>query len=527
MLGVLIFASTPFTMLNNFNLKASGEASRAENIPSAESEQGAVASPDEQLEELPTHDPIVPSWSEDSASQLVFSAINPGYTVDGLGDVGELIELKNLSGAALDLSDYVIAYTNGSGKTSPLVEFPSGSRLEGETLLLRLARRADPGADLTYMTTLALSAGPLTLLHRGQIVDTVCWTGKDGCTAAFDSAAEKRTTLVRNLTTGEFEHQSTYQPAFDPNHLALVLPPDPTNPDGPDGSDPADPELSSATPQCYKIEFSEILTYYNTAKTEQFIEFYNPSDSAVQLDGCKVRYKNKTYPLAGKIAADGYTAFYPASIDLTLTKNPSSSNLIELLDVNGAVVDALEYPHGQRKSAAFARFYDQSGEENWSLTYAATPGAPNDYQEFRSCPAGKVINPETGNCVKATSITTTECPAGKYRNPLTGRCKKIATAATQKECAAGYERNPETNRCRKITTANNGAEYALVPTTYSDHKSFIGLGVVAILVLLGVVYIILQFRREIARATRKLVQRVHHFGKDLRSGKIVHRDRHK
>lgn len=522
MLGLTIIASTHLSIPQSFGLNELPYSYNAQVALDETSHSDSQASATEPELDQSDTDTIVPDWTAEYTSPLIISAINPGYTVNGVGDVGELIELRNLSDDSVDLTGYTISYTNTQNKTNTIVEFPPGSRLEGQVLLLRLARRADPGADYTYTTSLATSAGPLTLSYRDQVIDSVCWTGKNGCYPAFNSSVEKRTTLVRNLSNGTFEHLLTYDLEFDPEHPALVLPSEPE-----DDEQQSDATSTPGQPQCYKLEFSEILSYYDTAQTEQFIELYNPSDVSVQLDGCNLRYKNKTYALAGTILAGDYYAFYPADVGLSLTKNPTSSNTIELIDVDGQVVDYLEYYHGQKKLTSYARFYDEAGETTWILTYQPTPGASNNYQEFRTCEAGKVINPETGNCVKVADTTATACPEGKYRNPLTGRCKAIETASTTKECAEGYERNPETNRCRKITTANEGASYALVSATYSDRTTFIGLGIVSILVLIGGTYVVLQFRREIARTARKTFQRIHHFREDLCAGKIIHRNRHK
>lgn len=509
LLGLTLFASTSFPVLTQ-----TSTARRDQIVSEALMPSDLAPTP-------------VPDWQAELETPLVFSALNPGYTVNKIGDVGEFIELKNLSNEIIDLSDYSITYTNGKGNTSTIVEFPAGSRLEGQTLLLRLARRAEPGTyDLTYTTAIALSAGPLSLVYRGQVVDSVCWTGAEDCYDPFQSDEDKRTTLARDLELGTFAHIKDYQPDFNSEQPGIVLPPVVDGPEEPDDDLDGNFPPSSST-ECYKLEFSEVLSYYRQASTEQFIELYNPSDSSLQLDGCALRYKKKTYALSGTVAAGGYYTFAPASANFSLTKNPTSSNLIELVNGSGEVIDSLEYYHGQKQQTSYAKFYDNNGAETWLLTFQPTPNTANLYQEFRSCSDGKVINPETGNCVKATNTAATACPAGKYRNPLTGRCKNIESAATQKECAEGYERNPETNRCRKIKTANEGADYALIPTTYSDQKSFVGLGIVITLVCLGVGYIILQFRREIARAMRKARQSIYHFGKDLRSGKIVHRNRHK
>lgn len=470
------------------------------------------------------NEPEEPAWSAQIKASLIIKAVNPGYTVDGTRDVGELIELQKLTDAPLSLAGYEIRYTNSSGKSTLLLSFSEGSMMTGETLLARLARTSSEGmADVTYNTTLALSGGPLEIVYNGEVIDSVCWTGKDDCAKPFKS--NKPTTLARDLETGKFNHVEEYQVQFNPEKPSLFTPPDPEEPDENDTNNGVSNDIA---PKCRGIEFSEVLAYYNNDKAEQFLELHNPTNYDVELDGCYIRYKKKKYELSGVVAVDGYYVYYPSVVGVTLTKNPTSSNTVELVDVDGKLVDTLVYNHGQKKSTAYAQFFGQSGEETWMMTYAPTPGSANIYQEYRSCPDGKVINPATGNCVKAIAASTSpaDCPAGKYRNPLTGRCKNIETESGPKPCAEGYERNPETNRCRKIKKENEGAGYTLTPTAYSDKSTFVAFGIVAMLVTAGVVYIILQFRREIIRFLRKIRQRLHHIGKSLRSGKIDIR-RHK
>lgn len=465
-----------------------------------------------------------PAETFEFSSSLIIKAVNPGYTTQ---NVGELIELqKVVNASSFSLAGYSLQYTNASGTSTTLIDFSEGSLMAGEFLLLRLAR--SPGserADATYMTTLAIGAGKVELLYNQETVDQACWgLSQQECLTAFNS--KHPTTLVRDLSSGNFEHASTYDPHYSADQPSLILPTPPATPESPGGSDDISEQPS---PACRGLEFSEILSYYANDKTEQFVEIYNPTDRAVQVDACTLVYKKKSYPLSGTIPPDGYYVFYPAKFDLSFTKNPNSSNTIELLDADRSLVDALVYLHGQKKSTAYAKFYDTVGDEIWNLTYAPTPGKANKFQEFRTCEAGKVINPATGNCVKvvAKATTSTDCPAGKYRNPLTGRCKKIASESEPKPCKAGYERNPETGRCRKVAATNNdGADYALVPQTASEKSTFVALGAVILLVSLGVIYIVLQFRHEIARAARKARQRLHHVRKNLFARGISFR-RHK
>lgn len=471
-----------------------------------------------------SHMPDIPAEKFQFSTELIIKAINPGYTVDGVRDVGELIELQKTIDTSLSLAGYLLRYTNSSGKQTTLFNFSDGSSMVGEFLLLRLARTANSAeADASYMTTIAMDNAKLELLYQDQVVDSVCWGKAEGCVEAFSSKAP--TILVRSVENGDFVHHESYDTHFDAKHPSMTVPTVDESPELPvpsgsssDGSESTDIVVSTPV-SCRGIEFTEILSYYSNDAGEQFIELYNAKDEDVVISACSLRYKKKTYPLSGTIKADGYIAIYPSQLDpsFTLTKNPTSSNSIELLDTDGTVLDILAYAHGQKKGVSYAKFIDATGAESWDLTYANTPGRTNVYQEFRTCPTGKVINPATGNCITVTATSATaECPAGKYRNPLTGRCKNIESSTSEpKPCAEGYERNPETNRCRKIKAENDGAGYALVPTTYSSKSTFVALGIVILLVLLGTIYIILQFRHEIARTARKTRQRLYHIRKDL------------
>ena len=180
-----------------------------------------------------------------------------------------------------------------------------------------------------------------------------------------------------------------------------------------------------------------------------------------------------------------------------MTKNPTTQNTIELVEKE-TVLDSVSYSHGQKSGLSYGYF---DGE--WKLSYARTPGAENNYQEFQTCSEGKEINPDTGNCVNITETTETVCPEGKYLNPETGRCKTIEDNGLA-ECAEGYERNPETNRCRKIQTTD-ASEYAVktsAETSYSVPKRFAAYGLLIISAIAGLGYLVFQFRFEIGKFFR-------------------------
>ena len=416
--------------------------------------------------------------------EIYIKAVNPGYTVDGKSNVGEMIEIgRRNSDASVSLAGLTVGYTNSSGNYYTLVEFPEYSMMAGETLLLRLASSPDSElAAVNYTKTLAFKGG-IELKTGDEVVDSVCWTGKDECYKDFKST--KPTVLVRNLETGEFEHVNVaeYEPDYDAESYYVELVKE-------------EEGYGMVASQCKGLKFSEILSYYETSKTEQFIEFYNAGSEQILLDGCQVRYKNKNYGLSGVVGPEGYYVYYPNGFNLT--KNPTNSNTLEIIDTDGTVVDTLEYPNGQRKGTSYMFVgYDEKGEEIWKVTYVPTPGGPNNYQEFKTCEEGKVINKTTGNCVKVTSVAEKVCKEGYFLNVLTGRCNKIKTTA-EKTCKEGYELNPETNRCRKIKQ-NTGANYSLEPENYEEQSSFVALYAVLGVVGIGLMYLIYEFRHEIAR----------------------------
>lgn len=432
-------------------------------------------------------------WAEEIEGsvlpEIYIRAVNPGYTMDGISNVGEMIEIgRKNSDEPILLAGLTISYTNTSGTAMTLVEFPEHSWMTGESILLRLA--SSPGHELAamnYSKTLAFKAGPLALMRGEEVIDGVCWTGKEGCMREFKSS--EPTTLVRNVETGVFEHLIDYEPVYYEKSYLV---------------EEEDEPLEEKASQCAELRFSEVLSYYEETRAEQFIEFYNASSEQILMDGCQIKYKNKLYPISGMIKPENYFARYLN--DFSLTKNPTTSNIIELIDTNGKVVDRLEYFNGQRKGTSYAFIgYDGDGRALWKTTFAPTPGEPNNYQEFRTCEAGKVINEATGNCVKVTVVQEKTCPAGQYLNPLTGRCRKLETV-TAKTCKEGYVLNEGTGRCRKIKE-NDGADYNLVTEEYEEQTSFVALYAVAGVVAIGVVYIIYEYRHEVIKVVKKLLRR--------------------
>ncbi len=441
--------------------------------------------------------PITRTEDEMTLPNIIIASYNPGFSDPY---IGEFMELKKLPNESILLAGLSIIYETSSGSEYTVLDFSEEYEMVGESLLLRLMSSEevkavdDPSsvADITYTRNMSQTSGRIKLSFQNEIIDSLCWGIKEvGCYDSFKAGKKNQpTTLVRKITEEEvddFDFVADYVPTFDPLNPGLKV---------------IAIQEETVEPQCRTIEFMELYTYYNETVSEQFIEIFNRGEETTNLDGCYINYKNNNYPLNGGINAKGFRVFYVnAEWGISMTKNPISSNKLTIIDTDGEIVDMLTYYNGQRKGVSLAKVKLEKDEKiSWAQTYYPTPGEENVYQEFKTCPTGKVINLETGNCVnEAVPVTTlAACPDGKYRNPLTGRCKSYVTTASAslKPCAEGYERNPATGRCRKIIE-NNGASFPIASGSFEERTEFTAAWAIGAVVMAGLGYIAFQYKDEI------------------------------
>ncbi|MGN1312994.1 MAG: hypothetical protein ACI4VS_02310 [Candidatus Nanosyncoccaceae bacterium] len=350
---------------------------------------------------------------------------------------------------------------------------------------------------------LASTAGKIQLAKDEDVISEICW-GKNTCENFHPKFKTNTDNTSVHLVDGAYI-QEKYYPVSTPSALQKAIP---------------DPIYSP----CENI----IITEYQSYTDLPFVEIYNNSAITRDISGCQIRYKNTVQRLSGLISPGAYYASY----DIKLSKNPSTMPAIQIIDEQGNVIDEVAQASKQRKDTSMILVAD-GGKMVWKRSYVPTPSAENIFQEFQTCPEGKVINPLTGNCIKETATTNLICPEGKYLNiltgrcktietkksttckdgyylnPLTGRCKKKTSTKTPTECKEGYERNPETNRCRKIAK-NSGDEYKVKPikeTEYDNPQIFVATGAIIGLVILAVVCVCFQFRKEIKKRIMRLCHR--------------------
>ncbi len=425
---------------------------------------------------------------EDPAPELLrFSAINAGYKTDESSQNYDFIELYRPSDdAPHSLADYRIVYTNSSGNQAGEITFSEYLYLAEDYLTLGFKGSPQyqdaPDYYLYNFSTsgLASTAGKLELFYGDELIDEVCW-GKITCAQQFPKFA---TSESLNESIMLLSEESGYYAEPNWDSIIEILP------------------ESSPLPSCDGITITEIYSYYQEDSSEQFIELFNPTSEPISLDNCRLVYKKKSFPLSGVVAAGQYLAFQDD--ELLLTKNPTKAIEIIIRDANDTAITTAIYDKKQKRGTSYAQFDDA-----WRQTYAPTPGAANQYQQFQTCDEGKTINPQTGNCVKATTNTVAECKDGYYRNPATGRCKKVPIT-TVTACRDGYERNPETNRCRKIV-AETGQSYAVAPVEpelRQDNQSFIAVAAIVITVIASIFYVLFQFRHEFAKLLKRFKYRL-------------------
>lgn len=471
------------------------------------------------------------SATNQSAPAVVISAVNTGYHDENSPQNYDFFELTKLATGNLSLAGYKVIYTNSTGKLAGSIVFTENDILVEDKVVFGYLNSPTfaglPNSRYVYdfgSAGLASTAGMLQLFFNDQAVDEICW-GKLNCQNSYPKFSTDKVDnrTLRRCTETECASKFVATSYFPTPTASAIIAAQTT---------PNEAEKNS----CDGIQLTEVYSYYQSSSSEQFIELYNSTSTDVALASCHLRIKDKDYPLSNTLASDQYFAF--SDPGLVLTKNPTSSLAIYLVDNDGAVVSSLVLPHGQKAGTSYAYItYDvEASKEVWRQTYQITPNAANQYQEYRTCSAGKIINPSTGNCVNNQTIddVATVCPAGKYLNLLTGRCKNIVSTApvacqtgyyrsiltgrcrknpttttAASACPDGYERNPDTNRCRKVHAADTTA-YPVKPITnssYQNPKIFIAGAAIIVAIVAGVVYTVYQYRKELKEHIIRLCRR--------------------
>jgi hypothetical protein len=262
-------------------------------------------------------------------------------------------------------------------------------------------------------------------------------------------------------TTPPLEPSETTDPIPSPEDPTSEQPTDP----------PADTDDASTDPSYLPVLITEVLPNPVSPQTDsanEFIELYNPNDTAVTLNeyrlqtGADYRY---TYTLGDTpLAPHAYVAITSAVSKLSLANSGSG---VRLIDPNGTTTS--EVPNYGEAKEGQSWMQDEAGW-HWSLT--PTPNAAN----VLTLPAPKVT-PAATVAPKKTSTAKTAVPkvtATKTAVPKPPVAKKAVSPATATGSAP--------------TTQPPAIQYwLLIP-----------------LATLALGYVIYEYRENIARAWRKL-----------------------
>lgn len=463
---------------------------------------------------------------KDKLPILYIRAINPGYKIDGVNNVGEMIEIGKNSDDLVLLAGVTVSYTNSSGKETVLVEFPENSYLAGESLLLRLG--SSPMSELsniTYSTTLALKAGPLALSLDGEVIDSVCWNGKEGCEKEFTSS--DLTTLVRNLETGEFEHLLEYEPKYSAENYIVTKPSDETLTE----EDEIAENEEEDEDEC-KDEDDSVIDVENEIH-DQEPEIDDEEEGMGKADAEEVSEKvceegKYLNPLTGRCKKIEVETVKTCTEGYYL--NEATGRCRKVVVEEEKICDEGYYLNEETgRCRKIVVEEEKTCSEGYYLNEATGRCRKIIVEEEKVCADGYYLNEATGRCRKIVVEEEKICADGQYLNPLTGRCKKIEVE-TIKTCAEGYYLNEETGRCRKIVieeektcdegyylneatgrckkiVENNGADYSLEKETYEENSSFIALYVVLGVIGVGLVYVVYEFRKEIGRFLKRLFRK--------------------
>lgn len=280
----------------------------------------------------------------------------------------EWIELKNVSGAAVNLSGWRLMESDE--KISVLFSEGDSTAAGSLYLLERTDDDAVPGvaADKIYSGALSNAGAWLKLFNaRCEVVDEV---NASAGWSAFGGNNETKQTLERDLS-GMSWHTSANAggtPKKENSELVALkeIPPPTPSPSPPPSPSPQPPPPPPPPPTSNgptHLVISEIqITGGSGLANHDFIKIFNPTANTTDISGWKLRKRTQSgtessvrvFPDGNSIAAGGtflwansdndFWATVGANVSSTQTLTDNSS--IALLDPSGSVIDALAWGSG-------------------------------------------------------------------------------------------------------------------------------------------------------------------------------------
>jgi hypothetical protein len=244
--------------------------------------------------------------------------------------------------------------------------------------------------------------------------------------------------------------------------------------DGTGDDDSGDPNDTDPAPNSGLLapQLSEVLpnpAAPQTDEADEFIEIYNPNDTAFDLGGYMLTVgtattHSYTFPDGTVLAAGAFTSFYSADTGLSLS---NSGGQVQLIDPNDTVLCKSD-AYGTAKEGQSWAFIDGT----WQWTTVPTPNAAN---VAVSAPAA------------AVKAATTKTPAAKKATTAKAATAKAKTTAAKK---------PKKAAAKTTKTSTFAANAA-------DSKSPLHPAILATVVLLAVLYGAYEYRQDMANYVRR------------------------
>lgn len=337
----------------------------------------------ETYEAVDVIDESIETTAEQTASVTIpaiyISEVN--WAGSELSQADEWIELFNASGATVDLSGWVLT---GCATSGDAIALGDGTMLAaGNTLLVS---NYDLGNEKTTLAvqpdlvtaSVSLSNSALEILlvmPDGTVVDAEGDGGAPPAGSTSPKASMQRDLSTLAWVTAEASINLLSADQFGNPGSTLSLPKGEQEGVTDDSSDGID-ESFDASDTFDHLILSEFVSN-PVDGAEEWIEIYNPTDAAVNLEGWTVRDATlRSSPFTdAAIDAGAYAIIMSPSGQLN-----NGGDTIELVDPDGTVIDALVY--GSEEVAAPGKGYALARiNDTWTATTALTPGSTNIYSD--------------------------------------------------------------------------------------------------------------------------------------------------
>ncbi len=370
---------------------------------------------------------LLPVWA--GATPMPTVVIAEIQTGSAASASEEFIELANTSDQAVNVSEWRVEYFSSSAAdfSKPYRSFVlRGVLPAGERYLLASNNYLSVSANDSFSPTLSGTSGVVRLMQNNTQADVIAW----GKVAAKDVAAipspESGKSLQRKTDgSGKLIYTGDNLADFEqtePNPQGTLLlgepldesqtAPIPTVQVTADGTTGEVASLSTVATPAVQPQITELLPNPASPATDaddEFVELYNPSGDALDLEGYKLQtgttYSHSyTFKADDTITGSSYKAFYVSQTNATLANSGGKARLVS--------------PAGQVVSETLAYGTADDGEawawngSSWEWTTTPTPNATNIFTTPASA-AAKSNSNKSSTKKAATSKSTAKIAGAK------------------------------------------------------------------------------------------------------------------